>query len=138
MAVRGCNKPEKNPTDPQSLSNNPYINKGNSTIRHPEFIRDICEKPNCIAQDCPKPCGPIVNRTAIGHASHHGSPVSETDKKTILVSDTDLEGNNKPQKAVMYKKPHKTSNTPQHKKGTDKLNSDDKMRKEIIDHEDKS
>lgn len=134
-ATRSINEAEKIPKDSQALLNNPPLKSG---ARHKELHRTNCGKKGCLDKDCNPICDTPVNREAVGHATHGKSPVSEMDKKTVPVFQTDLDGNNKPQSMVMYKKPHKTSTTPEHVKGTKKLNSEPKMKKDIMDNENKS
>jgi len=122
--------------DPPSLKNNPYIKNKN---RHYELQRKLCDKPGCINNICIGLCGIHKTTDSIGHGTHGQAPVTETDKKTVPLSTTDFNGQKKQQNAVMYKKPHKpTQTTPEHAQGTQQINSDTNIMTTITQNEDKT
>ena len=136
FAYRSVNEPEKNPKDPQSLKNNPYMK---NKKRHFEIQRKLCDKPGCINNSCVGLCGNYKTTDSIGHGTHGQSPATETDKKTISLSSTDFNVQKKQQNAVMYKKPHKPSTpTVEHTKGTQQINSDPNIMNNIDQNEDKT
>lgn len=134
MAVRSINKPDYNSKDPQALKNNPYYSNNK---RHFECHRESCIRSDCKNQDCITLCDTSKDNVAVGHATHGQSSSNEIEKTTLVVSSTDLNGNSKPQKIVIYSKPHQTTKTLEHINGTQKLNKDSFMKKTIIQHEDK-
>lgn len=56
--------------------------------------------------------------------------------RTVEVSQTDFDGNQKPQKLVFYRKPHNTPKTPEEPNYTQRVKPDKNMQDEIEKHED--
>ena len=136
MACRTMNQRDKQPVDSQANKNNPFY----GTKAHFECHRTICDTdPSCINKICPNICGNPIDRKSVGHATSGQSLPTETDRITIVVSTTDLSGKAKPkgQRMVLYKKPHRTKPTAEHKQGTAKLKQEPLMEQLINDHENK-
>ena len=87
--------------------NNPILpnNKGQS-YQHPSIGKNICTLENCEHKKCDVLCTPLQEKTYIGHATHDGKRV---DSKYI--SETDLEGLNRPQYAKFYEYPQPNYDT---------------------------
>ena len=127
-------KPEKKPTDPKALKNNPVTTKG----RHIEAARHECqENPDCKNYDCPVLCGTLGDIKAVGHMTSDPNPPVASGNTTDKVSDTNLVGANKKQYRVSYKDAHKTSQTKEHIPGTDKLNNEAGFKQKVFQNEDK-
>lgn len=137
-AAYSVNKPNPLNTDPQALSNNPVVKTGSKMVQHNELHRTRCSYPGCNGLYCIGLClPPLVDRKAIAHGTHGKAPATETDKKTVEVSETDFDGKNKPQKMVFYKKPHDTTETPEDVQATKKINNEPNIQALIKHHEDK-
>jgi len=138
FARRTLNAPDNNSPEPAlAFKNNPFYGK-NKTNRHYECHVQECDKTDCKTQDCAVICGNPTTRKAVGHPTHGQSPATETDKVTYPLSTTDMEGNQKQQNIVIYKKAHEVNTTKEHAKGTAKMDADAGIKKTIIDHEDKT
>lgn len=120
---------------PEGAKNNPPVGKHKKP--HFELHRTLCNFPGCNGIVCLKLCGKEIERKSIAHATHGKSPENEPDKKTVEVSQTDFDGNQKPQKLVFYRKPHNTPKTPEEPTYTQRVKTDKNMQDEIEKHEDK-
>ena len=102
--------PEATTTSNESLTNNPVtaLRRKTKTIvtQHPEIVEDFCILSGCKNKLClglcEKKAGPSKS---IAHATHS----DREDISPIKLSDKDLAGDNRPQYAIFYKKPHETS-----------------------------
>ena len=130
------NEPDPNSKDPQAYYNNPTIYSQKGPFRHFEYHSQKCDITDCQTKRCPKICSTSTERTATAHFTH-GNPPSESGKKTVPVSNTDLNGNQKTQKMTFYDKPHATPMTPEHAAGTQKIRTDVNMQNIIDQHETK-
>ena len=138
-ASYSVNDGEKTPIDSQALKNNPVIQtKKGKIIKHKEVHRQICDQPGCTGKFCIGLCGIPVKRKAIAHGTHGQPPSTETGKTTVQVSQTDFNGQNKPQNFVFYDKAHDTNPTPEDIQGTQKINSDPSIQQTIKQYEDKT
>lgn len=124
--------------DLKALQNNPMLKKKNGIFyRHKEYVRTECIIPECNGITCKNLCDIESRKKAVAHVTH-GTPPAETGKKTIPVSQTDLDGNNKVQNAVIYDKAHDTQITQEHKNGTKQLQTDPNILRIITQNEDKA
>ena len=132
-------KPELKTTDPKSLHNNPPITRktGGGTLRHREIHRERCIEDNCSKKICSSLCDDFQDKKAVGHFTHGQIPPSESGKTFIPnVSQTDMDGNNKPESLVIYHDAHNTSSTAEIVNGTIRINKDQDISNAIIKHAD--
>lgn len=131
-------KAEATTTKPQSLYNNPPIpKKSGGTLRHREVHRERCIEDNCSKKICSSLCDDFQDRKAVGHFTHGQTPPPEPNKTFIpKVSQTDMDGNNKPESLVIYHNAHETSSTAEIVNGTIRINKDQDISNAIIKHAD--
>ena len=80
---------------------NPLLPKKNGeTFQHPNFCRNKCNHIDCQHKLCPKLCDTLVTTEYIGHGTHDGSY-----PKSVYVSETDLNGKDRPQYGKFYEIP---------------------------------
>lgn len=138
-ATRRMNYPDNQTKDPLALKNNPfYIDPiTGQQKRHLEISKLECPLSNCKKKDCDNLCAPCVSVKSVACATH-GKPQTSVGTTITLDENENINGDQKPQNAVIFHKPHNTGLASEFKKGTEYLNKDKKgaeRKKRIIDNE---